>query len=338
MYVGKAPWHKLGTRLDGPATAADAIRAAGLNWQVIKQPLYAGRDVHRLLPGYFAVVRDDHWQKAQTNVLGVVGQEYTPLQNSDAFAFFDPIVGEKAAVYHTAGALGQGERIWLLAKLPEDIRVVGDDIAEKYLLLSNSHDGKSSVQLKFTPIRVVCENTLTIALRGGPTLRAAHTKALPRRLDLARHLLGLVNKQFLHIEEKFKRMAAVQMDSARIQQYFKRVFPDPTRGADSDRYAKALQQAQYDRASAEFFFVHGSGSELDGVAGTLWAAYNGVAEFIDRPLGISKAKTEATITKAYDRKLKDMWFGEGYSTKARAFTVATQFCGEGVETLGPGRP
>jgi phage/plasmid-like protein (TIGR03299 family) len=190
MYVGEAPWHKLGTRLDGPATAVDAIRAAGLNWQVIKQPLYAGRESPRLLPGYFAVVRDDHWQKGETKVLGVLGREYTPLQNSDAFAFFDPIVGEKAAVYRTAGALGQGERIWLLAKLPDDIRVVGDDIAEKYLLLSNSHDGKSSVQLKFTPIRVVCENTLTMALRSGPTLRAAHTKDLPQRLDLGASLVG----------------------------------------------------------------------------------------------------------------------------------------------------
>jgi phage/plasmid-like protein (TIGR03299 family) len=247
------------------------------------------------------MVRDDHWQKGEAKVLGVVGQEYTPLQNSDAFAFFDPIVGEKAAVYHTAGALGQGERIWLLAKLPDEIRVIGDDIAEKYLLLSNSHDGKSSVQIKFTPIRVVCENTLTMALRSGPTVRAAHKKDLPQRLELARHLLGIVGKRFMEIEEEFKRMVAVQIDGARLQQYLERVFPDPERGADNDRYEKTLREVRHDRAGAEYFFVQGRGNAAKGVAGTLWAAYNGVAEYIDQPPDVTDLKSPEAITKARDR-------------------------------------
>jgi|SRR5580704_10625579 hypothetical protein len=132
----------------------------------------------------------------------------------------------------------------------------------------------------------------------------------------------------MHIEEEFKRMAVVQMNGVRLQQYFERVFPDPARGSDPDRYEKALQEAQSNRASAEYFFAQGRGNGLKGVAGTLWAAYNGVTEFIDPPLEISNVKTEAAITKAYDRKLKDMWFGAGYSAKARAFTVAAQYSGE----------
>jgi Domain of unknown function (DUF932) len=99
-------------------------------------------------------------------------------------------------VYHTAGALGNGERVWILAKLPDDIRVIGDDIANKYLLLSNRHDGYSAVQIKFTPIRVACQNTLTMALSQGPTLRVPHTKDVHQRLRIAANMLNTIKVRY----------------------------------------------------------------------------------------------------------------------------------------------
>ena len=160
MYVNEVPWHKLGTKLENPATAAEAIQAAGLDFNVVKKTLTTTAPDLPVV-GHYATVRTDNLQ-----VLGVVGSRYEPIQNRDAFTTFDELVGEGEAIYHTAGVLGKGERIWILAKLPDYIRVNGDDLVEKFLLLTNSHDGSGPVRVKLTPIRVVCENTLTVALDG----------------------------------------------------------------------------------------------------------------------------------------------------------------------------
>ena len=166
MYHGERPWHKLGKPLDHPATATEAITAAGLDWSVTLSPCYAGGegdevDAPKYLPiaGKRAVVRTD-----RQLAIGVVGTRYRPIQNTDAFGFFDAVVGEGKAIYETAGSLNDGRRIWMLARVPGDIWVADEDNVKKYLLLCNSHDGGSPLRALFTPIRVVCENTLRAAL------------------------------------------------------------------------------------------------------------------------------------------------------------------------------
>jgi phage/plasmid-like protein (TIGR03299 family) len=311
FYVNEEPWHGLGQKLEKPATAKEAITAAKLDWEVMKVPLYAEKDSGRVpVEDGFGIVRKDLWPGKDCKVLGIVGSGYTPLQNAEAFTFFDPIVGEDAAIYHTAGALGNGERIWILAKLPDDIRVVGDDIVNKYLLLSNSHDGTSSVQVKFTPIRVVCQNTLTMALSQGRTVRVAHTRHLHFHLRQAEKLLGIVRERFSDIEQAFTAMTKVQIDKSRLQEYLKLVYPDPTDEEDE----KALRRARMNRSLAEQLFQQGTGNDRKGVAGTLWAAYNGVAEMVDhrRPYATAQGRLEA------------IWFGAGYATKAKAFRVAQE--------------
>lgn len=161
MYAGEIPWHGLGTRLNEPATACEAIEAAGLNYQADLKDIQTTDGIP--IPQRKAVIRSD-----SRDVLGVVGTSYVPVQNHQAFGFLDAVVADGSLRYHTAGALGKGERVWMLAKLPDEIRVKNsDDITEKYLLLSNSHDGSSSLRVHFTPIRVVCANTLAIAARNG---------------------------------------------------------------------------------------------------------------------------------------------------------------------------
>ncbi len=305
FYINEVPWHGLGVNLDRPATAQEAIEAAQLDWSVTKLPLFAGSK-HIPVPDKFAVVRKTSNVVAKTDpVLGVVGKDYTPLQNRDAFKFFDAIVEQDAAIYHTAGALGQGERVWILAKLPGHIRVVGDDVSEKYLLLSNSHDGRSSVQIKFTPVRVVCQNTLTIALNDGAVCRVVHHADVHQKLEQAQKMLGLINERFDDMEQTFQQMSRVKMDHNRLSEYLAAVYPD------SKEHDK-MELIQRDRSWSEYFFDQGKGNRMQGVSGTLWAAFNGVTEWQDH----RKSRRNES------QRLVSSWFGGAYQTKARAFTVA----------------
>ena len=312
MYVGETPWHKLGTRLDNPATSDEAIRAAGLDWQVDKYPLQIETPFgYRTIKDQYAIMRTDLWENGLSSpCFGIVSEAYRPLQNLEAFEFFDGIVGKKAAIYETAGALGNGERVWILAKLPETIQVVGDDVCDKYLLLSNSHDGKSSVQMKFTPIRVVCENTLTLALSQGPTIRVSHTRNMRERMRQAEKLLGIIHNRFETIEQDFQQMSKVQMDDKKVKAYYKILFPDPK--DPNDQAGK--ERAKKDRNKAQWCFEYGRGNRENGVAGTLWAAYNGVTEMVDYRESNQRP----------DLRLDTIWFGDGYLLKARAYRVAIE--------------
>jgi phage/plasmid-like protein (TIGR03299 family) len=317
MYVGAAPWHKLGTKLDHPATAEEAIKAAKLDWEVRKVPMHAAADgITHAVKGRYAIVPSRKWRDTDCPIFGIVGEGYTPLQNREAFQFFDPIVGEGAAIYHTAGALGAGERIWMLAKLPDYMRIADGDIADKYLLLSNGHDGLSSVSVRFTPIRVVCKNTLMQALRGsGQTIRVAHTRDLKQRLGQARENLRIINTRYSQIEAAFQEMVQVKMDDARLTVYMKLVFPDPRDPHDE----RAAERVQKNRHHAAVLFETGKGNCLKAVAGTLWAAYNGVTELID----YGPTRRDA------GKKLEHIWFGDGAGVKVRAFEVAKKMVAAG---------
>jgi phage/plasmid-like protein (TIGR03299 family) len=326
MYVGETPWHGLGKALREPATAAQAIAAASLDWDVVKTPLLAfdGHVTHAI-PDRFAIVRKD-WLGKPRPIFGVVGPEYTPLQNREAFGFFDAIVGKKAAIYHTAGALGEGERVWVLAKLPQLMRIVPGDDAEKYLLLSNSHDGSSAVQIKFTPVRVVCQNTLAMALGQGRSLRVPHRASLRSRMDDAAHLLASINHVYADIEMKFRDFAGRSIDGEQLARYLNRVFPDPEDRDNED----GLMRARRNRLRSTRLFEAGRGSDLAGVRGTLWAAYNGVTELVDhgppdRASQATRGQLQFDIAHSpAERRLESVLFGEGYSIKVRAYRAACQ--------------
>jgi phage/plasmid-like protein (TIGR03299 family) len=305
-YYGERPWHDLGTSIPERAIASQMISAAGLDWKVEMRPIpnvgaHAGEEARR-----FYLVRLPRNQAEIEVPLGVVSSWYRPLQNSEAFDFFDPIIGEKKAVFETAGSLGNGERIWVLAKVPGEIRVIGDDICSKYLLLSNAHNGRGSVSVKVTPIRVVCQNTLMLALQSGEKAHnIRHSKHMQYRLQDVQQLLSLIWQTFQKAEELFQLLAKVKVDAHRFETYLEVVYPR----TEEQRKAKKRPE-RWNRVTK--LFEVGDAPRLRP-SHTLWGAYNSVTRYEDY-----RQADEA----GPDRRLNRIWFGRGADLKLHALEQA----------------
>jgi phage/plasmid-like protein (TIGR03299 family) len=319
MYVGQVPWHGLGTRLEAaPKTAAEAMKAAKLDWEVGLKRVYTWEGEHFYeIPDRKAVVRLDHWGEPTCEPFGVVGSDYRALQNHEAFSFFDPIIASGQVSYHTAGALGRGERVWVLAKVETPMLIGGADKIEKYLLLSNGHDGRTSAQVRFTPIRVVCQNTLSAALAGGASLmKSYHTSRMQKNLRNAQEVVKSILDYYKKLEDQFEVFATRPMGSEQVGQYVRAVFPDPKRksGQSERAYALAFERNQWHRDEGQRLFAHGRGNEQPKIKATLWAAYNGVTELVDHHWGYESRA----------QRLSWLWFGEGERIKLRAFEEAAK--------------
>ncbi len=301
FYVGEVPWHQLGTRLDNPATSQEAIEAAGLDFDVELKPIHTYVDFEeKLIPNKYATMRSD-----TNDVLGVVGARYQPIQNREAFTFFDALVGEDEAIYHTAGVLGKGERIWILAKLPDHIKIGKKDIVDKYLLLTNSHDGSSVVRAKLTPIRVVCNNTLSVALsqKSEQEISIRHTASAVDKLEEAHKLLGLTNSLYEQLDGIFNTMALRKISDKQLMDYVKTLVPENP---------EAKHQTRNENIRNSILDLHETGLGADLSRGTVWGAYNAVAEYADHVQG----------SKNPYKHLKSIWFGGGERLKLQAFKLA----------------
>lgn len=308
MYAGEVPWHGLGTRLEEPATAREAIEAAGLDYLAELQDIQTGDGTP--IPGRKAVVRSD-----SGDVLGVVGNSYVPVQNYQAFGFLDAVVADGSLRYHTAGALGKGERVWMLAKLPDDIRVKGsDDITEKYLLLSNSHDGSSSLRVHFTPIRVVCANTLAIAAKRGrgQGVSIIHKGDLAAKVRQAQEVLGLAKRFYDDVEAQINRLASHYPSPRQLDKFFKQVYPDSPNG-ESTRTKNVREEMLR-------LFEKGMGHDMPGIRHSTWTALNAVTEYVDH----HRSTRGKTAAERASNRLGSAWFGSGARLKQRAWDLALQ--------------
>jgi phage/plasmid-like protein (TIGR03299 family) len=268
-----------------------------------------------------AVVRGDTAQ-----VLGTVGPAWKPVQNRQAFGFLDAVAGERRIEYHTAGALGTGERVWMLAKLPDLLRVGStDDVVEKFLLLSNNHDGRASMRVLWTPTRVVCQNTLSVALRDGEGQGIAirHSGDLEGKVREAQRVLGLAERFYDDLKPRIDRLAQFSPDHKQLSGYFAALYPDPD---DVEESKRAANRAKEVRDVLHGLFSTGMGHDMPGIEGSMWAAYNAVTEYIDhnRPVrGESKLSSEVGASK----KLESIWWGQGAQVKRDAWSLACELAG-----------
>lgn len=318
FYYGERPWHGLGTELQEPATAAEAIVAAGLDYEVKLQQmetwLPTPEGVKRVeVPDYRAVLNMEN-----EKVLGVVGRYYRPVQNRDAFGFFDSVVGEGQAVYHTAGALGLGERIWILAKLPGQIIASGgtDDRLEKFLVLVNAHDGTSALRMFFTPIRVVCQNTLTFALNSkekGDGIVIRHTGNIESKIRAAQDALSLSVDYYNRLEQATRSFVAHKLSSSDIESFLSTLIPDESMSDE------AVEDA---RLTVGFLAQNGRGQKDNSeIQGSAWSYLNGATEYAD----FYRRGMSNDVDKG--KRLASRWFGSSARFKAKAFNLLGDLVG-----------
>jgi len=301
FFVAQPAWHRLGTVLQAPPTTQQAIVKAGLDWQVLEEPFYQVTEE----TGDFseAALRKRLVRDRDHKILGTVNHNYTPLQNEDAFRWFDPFLDTHKLTLEAAGSLQGGKRVWILAKVAQmEAAIRYQDWVRPYLLLHNSHDGSTAVWLQFTPVRVVCMNTLAGAahhrfgdLWQKKAICIPHTLTLHEQLAKMQNLVELTQRELNFSVEEYKAMESQEVNSELLGTYLGTVL-----GTRYPHCHPAWEQLVNN-------FERGSGNQ----GKTLWDAYNAMTEWIDHQRGRSPAE-----------RLESTWFGSGTRLRNKAHQAA----------------
>jgi len=334
--VKEKAWHGLGQIVEQYPNSAEAIQFAGLDYEVEKRPLFTnslnndlagidtGISIPKInVPAYFATVRNDN-----NAVLGVVGKDYEVVQNVDAFTFFDAIVGgDSGILYETAGALGKGERIFITAKLPGYIRVGNSDLIEQYLFLTTSHDGFGSITAAFTPIRIVCNNTLNAALRNHTNcIKIRHTANANDRLKQAHTLMGITGAIGAELEGVFNHWSKVRITDKQVKQLIqvamspnKEVLKNLAQGKTDDLSTAYKNMVE---SVCEYGFSSPS-QQMETTSGTVFGAYNAITGYFHN---VRKYKDD-------EAKFKSIMDGTGKQRARVAFDLCQNFALYGADAL-----
>lgn len=309
-YQGATPWHAAGTHVTDPEVIRSVpkfLEAAHLDWDVeFKSLFYRIGDKSHKVPNRRAVIRS-----TDQRLLSVVGTDYTPMNNLPAFSVLQPACDAFGVTLETAGALGKGDRVWMLAKLPNDITPIAGDTIKNYILLFTGHNGWTSYTGRLTQVRAVCENTIALAMQDKAVVKLRHTVTEAEKLDQVAELITSMIATAKKTGESFAKLAARKLTYEEMKAYVSEVM-----GLDgvADDDVNPVAGRRRDRI-LELATKTGKGIEL--APGTAWAAFNAVTEYIDhvRP---AEAKTVRTIAQANESAL----FGTNAKLKAKALVMA----------------
>lgn len=325
FYYGETPWHKKGEKLNDPANADEAVEHGGLDWEVELFPIVTSEQPASPITKRKAVVRRDRKPGDPSRVLGVVHPGFKPLQNRDGAKIFDSLIGHGKRIYHTGGYLGDGEVVWLLAKLPAEIKIAENDVVEPYMLFTNSHDGSIAVDFRLTTVRVVCQNTLSIALRGKEqslVFKHAHQgnyRLLETEAD-AFFKFSLQRVAELGIE--FQAMNNTPLSTPSFEEFVEMLVPLPTppTGARASeialkRYDTRVEKLRATQAGIQSVFKEGFQNDLkiSPAPETVWGALNAVTAFVDHAQEIKGDRYAHAI------------FGRGATLKYSAYKLALTY-------------
>lgn len=307
---GKPAWHNLGKVLDNPLTAEQAIIEAGLEFHVEKQQLYLPNGTKA--KGAFATVRMD-----TNKQLGLVGSRYTILQNRDAFGFFDSIVDAQEAIYETAGVLGKGEKIWIMAKLPERFTIAGtNDEIETFVVLMNSHDMSTPIIAFTTHVRVVCNNTLNAALHNSVNrISIRHTASAEFQLSKAHEILGITDQLSHEMKLIWKDMSKKIVTDEFMDEFMDSFLPVPKPSENEDKKRRTPRVLKY-RVELSEAILKSAGQDMKGVRDTAWGLYNGTTFWLDH---IKKYRNGES------GRLHGIWLGTGASMRQKAFDKILEY-------------
>ena len=304
-------WNRVGIRVDGSMNAHEALTKGGLDWEVKMEPAkvtFNGKT--SIVPGKFVPVRISDGRP-----LGVVGNSYRPVQNVDALNFMDDFIGRGEATYETVGNIGDGKLIWMLAKLPTDSNVV--DLVERYMLMSTSHNGVSPVMLAVLNFRINCANQIQAAIKKARNkFVIRHTTNVELRMADARKAFDGSMKYFNEMDIIFEKMKGIKFGQTALEVLVEKVFGAP---GDDDKSRRQENRIEAIQEKIVNLSLTGMGTDLPGVRGTAWGAYNAVTEYLDHHTKIKGGKGAS----ADEKLLNSAWFGTIGMKTQKAFDTVT---------------
>ena len=304
-YAGEKPWHGLGVEVSNDLTPNQIMRKAGLDWSVEKVPLYfTNRGGKAISVNKQALVRS-----TDQKVLDVIGDDWNPVQNEDAFEFFSEYVLAGDMEMNTAGSLKGGKNVFALAKVKESFSILGEDQVDSYLLFSNPHEYGKAIDVRFTPVRVVCNNTLTFSLQAASKNFVKLNHRSKFDADMVKQQMGLASEKFAKYKEMAEFLSTKKFSVESLINYYNEVFPHTY---SKDKEVKGIEDLTKNAKAAMDVLYTQPGANFG--EGTWWQALNSVTYMTDHTMG-RNAET----------RLQSAWFGQNQARKVKAVNKAVEY-------------